>query len=340
MDWRNCWNRRGLFVARCKYLAHPQRQLYSRIKRATYPDTALTHPNPPPLYCGDLLYGHTCCTNFITLASSEKRMSRARRLARFYGFDILKTRKVDSLLNSKQSITMKKIIVSLAAFALLAIMGGGIAFAVTNPLLGKIIALDAGHGSSVSDTGAVNQKYGVAEADVNLSVVNALKPKLEGQGVKVVVAARLSSRKDRINDVIAKCAEFDLNNDGVGDKCNALVSVHHNGSADANYDGTLVIYNEKKDKSLAEKLLAALTPLTGKSDGLENGGYGMTVYGNLISVITEAYFITNDAKASRYLNDLNADGISNLVIEEADMQVKGISDYFASQTSGGGGKPR
>mgnify|MGYP001558801993 FL=1 len=235
---------------------------------------------------------------------------------------------------------MKKIIFTFTAFALLATMSGGIAFAVTNPLLGKIIALAAGHGGG--ETGATNIIDGVlvTEAEVNLSVVNALKLKLEEQGAKAVIVARLSSRKDRVNDAITQCATFDLNNDGVGDKCNALVSIHHNGSTDANYDGTLVIYNEKKDKPLAEKLLAALTPLTGNSDGLENGGYGMTVYGNLVSVITEAYFITNDAKASRYLNDLNAEGVSNLVIQEADAQVKGISDYFASQTSGGGGRPR
>lgn len=235
---------------------------------------------------------------------------------------------------------MKKYI--LAAFLAGVLSINGIVFAADNPLHGKIIALDAGHGSSASDTGAVNQKYGVAEADVNLSVVNALKLKLEGQGANVVVAARLSSRKDRVNDAIAKCAALDLNNDGAGDgrKCDVLVSVHHNGSTDPAHDGTLVIYNEKKDKPLAEKMLAALTPLTGNPEGLENGGYGMTVYGNLVSVITEAYYITNDGKASRYLNDLNADGVSNLVIEETDAQVKGLSDYFISQTSGGGGRPR
>ncbi len=231
---------------------------------------------------------------------------------------------------------MRKIIFTFAAFVLLATMAGGTVFATDNPLHGKIIALDAGHGGG--ETGATNVIDGVliTEAEVNLSVVNALKLKLEGQQAYVIVADQLATRRERVNDAIAKCAAFDLNNDGVGDKCDALVSVHHNGSTNHGYDGTLVIYNEKKDKPLAEKMLAALTPLTGNSDGLENGGYGMTVYGNLVSVITEAYYITNDAKASRYLSDLNADGTSKLVIEEADAQVKGLSDYFASQTGGKG----
>lgn len=230
---------------------------------------------------------------------------------------------------------MKKIIVSFAAFALLATMGGGVAFAVTNPLLGKIIALDAGHGSSVSDTGAVNQKYGVTEADVNLSVVNALKLKLEGQGAYVVVAARLSSRKDRVNDAIAQCAALDLNNDGIADgrKCDVLVSIHHNGSTDPTHDSTLVIYNEKQDIPLATNLHNALITGLGLPDeGYLNGGYGVTVYGHLVSALTESYYITNDVEASAWLSGTRTP-------QEVDAQVAGLTNYFTSQTGGKGGKP-
>lgn len=240
---------------------------------------------------------------------------------------------------------MKKLTLLALTLAVVMTTGNLVAVAETNYLAGKIIALDAGH-DDVS-YGASNTIDGVlvTEAEVNMTVVNALKSKLEEQQqASVVVADRLATRKDRVNDAIAKCAALDFNGDGVGDgrKCDVLISIHHNGSDDANYDGTLVIYNEKKDKPLAEKMLAALTPLTGNSDGLLNGGYGMTVYGNLVSVITEAYFITNDAKATRYL-DLNdrTNGVSNLVLEEVDAQVKGISDYFASLSSGSkGGRPR
>ena len=225
-----------------------------------------------------------------------------------------------------------------------------------SPLTGKIIALDAGHGGG--ETGAVNKKYAVAEADVNWNVMQALKTKLEAPeiGAYVVVADRLSSRKDRVNDAIAKCAELDLNNDGVGDgrKCDALVSVHHNGSTDSTHDGTLAIYNEKKDKLLAEKMLTVLTPLTGKNEGLLNGGYGMTVYGNLISVLTEAYYITNDCEVELYLYSIGDPRITDLsqsqsckdsgyilenrIDREAELQVAGLSSYFGSPTGGKGGR--
>ena len=224
---------------------------------------------------------------------------------------------------------MNKIIISGLAFALL-FVGGSLVFAVTNPLEGKVIALDAGHGNG--ETGAVNQKYQVAEADVNWDVVVALESKLTAQGAKVVIAERLSTRRDRVADAVDKCQTL------YGRKCDALVSIHHNGNDDPGHDGTLVIYNEKQDIPLAQKLHDALLPLTGIDEGYLHGGYGMTVYKNLVSVITEAYYITNDEKAARYLNDLNADGISNLVIEEADAQVAGLANYFASQSSGGKGR--
>jgi len=247
---------------------------------------------------------------------------------------------------------MKKFTFLSVVVAVVLATGNLIAAAATNPLADKIIALDAGHGSSVSDTGAKNQKYGVAEADVNWDVVQVLVVKLEAQQAHVVVADRLSTRRERVNDAIAKCATFDLNSDGVGDKCDALVSVHHNGNDDPTHDGTLTIYTQKSDKPLAQSLLGALVPLTGKSEGLLNGGYGMTVYKNLVSSITEAYYITNDCEAELYLYSKGSRAdtsqecknagyqTENRIDREADAQMKGISDYFASQMSGGGGKPR
>ena len=221
---------------------------------------------------------------------------------------------------------MKKLFV-LPVFLLVALLV--VPASATTHLTGKVIALDAGHGNG--ETGAVNQTYQIAEADVNWDVVVALESKLKEQGANVVIAERLSSRRERVADAVNKCETL------YGKKCDVLVSVHHNGNTDPTHDGTLVIYNEKKDIPLAEKLHDALLPLTGIDEGYLHGGYGMTVYKNLVSAITEAYYITNDAQAWRYLNDLNADGVSNLVLEEADAQVQGLSDYFASQTDGGGG---
>ncbi|MEK7060512.1 MAG: N-acetylmuramoyl-L-alanine amidase [Patescibacteria group bacterium] len=97
----------------------------------------------------------------------------------------------------------------------------------------------------------------ITEAEVNLDVVQALKTKLETfYGAYVVVAERFSTRRDRVNDAVAKCAALDVTGDGVADnkKCDVLVSVHHNGSTDPTHDGTLTIYTQKSDKPLAKAL--------------------------------------------------------------------------------------
>lgn len=246
---------------------------------------------------------------------------------------------------------MKKLLLSSALLSAFFVLQAS----ATTVLLGKIIALDAGHGGG--ETGAVNLKYGVAEADVNWDVVQLLATKLTAQEANVVIADRLSTRRDRVNDAVAKCAAVDVNGDGAPDnkKCDVVVSVHHNGSSDPTHDGTLTIYTQKSDKPLAQSLFNALVLLTGRNEGLLNGGYGMTVYKNLVSSITEAYYITNDCEAELYLyskgslTDTSQEckdagyQLENRIDREADLQVQGLNDYFVSKSSGGGkggGKPQ
>lgn len=217
------------------------------------------------------------------------------------------------------------------AAILLPTLFASIAGAVTNPLAGKLIALDAGHGGS--ETGAVNLTHVVAEKDVNIDVVRALKTKLEGAGVTVVLTREgdetLPSRKERVQMAMDKCLATAL-----ARKCDLLISVHHNGSADPLHNGTLAIYNEKQDIPLATALHDALIAGLGLQDeGYLSGGYGITVYNHLVSALTEAYYITNDAEAERYLAGAR-------VTEEVDAQFLGLTNYFAANSGGKGGRPR
>lgn len=235
---------------------------------------------------------------------------------------------------------VKKMTFLTAAIAFIIASGNLVAIAETNPLAGKIIALDAGHGNG--EPGAVNARVlksdgtPVTEAEVNWDVVQALKTKLEiSNGAHVVVAERYPSRRDRVNDAAAKCAALDVTGDGVADnkKCDVLVSVHHNGSTDPAHDGTLTIYTQNSDKPLAKALHDSLLPLTNKDEGMLNGGYGMTVYKNLVSALTEAYYISNDDEARAWLSGARTP-------QEVDAQIAGLTNYFASQTGGKGGGPR
>ncbi|MEK7541883.1 MAG: N-acetylmuramoyl-L-alanine amidase [Patescibacteria group bacterium] len=195
------------------------------------------------------------------------------------------------------------------------------------PLTGKLVALDAGHGGT--ETGAVNGVYQVYEKDVNLDVVLALKAKLETDGALVVLTREgdetMDSRKSRVDLAIEKCNAL------YGRKCDILVSVHHNGNTDPTHDGTLVIYNEKQDRPLAQALHDALIAGLGLNDeGYLNGGYGITVYGHLVSALTEAYYITNN-------NEAQAWRAGTRTPQEVDALYNGLVSYFSAKT---GGKPR
>ena len=243
---------------------------------------------------------------------------------------------------------MRKIKIELVILSLIASIGlisTGLIFAEgtsSNPLQGKIIALDAGHGGT--ELGATypantGESATIYEKDVNLAVTYALKAKLEGAGANVVLTRvcdeTISSRKSRVDVAIEKCKTL------YGTKCDALVSVHHNGNIDTTRDGTMVIYNERQDKPLAQALLDVLVPLTGSNEGLDNGGYGMTVFGHLVSALTEAYYITNTQEATWYLDGIktsvctNEDGsnyqvlIGSRVNQEADALYQGLLNYFS-----------
>ena len=193
------------------------------------------------------------------------------------------------------------------------------------PFDGKFVALDAGHGGS--ETGAVNTTYTLLEKDVNLAVVKALQAQLEAAGATVVLTREgdetIPTRRERIEIAKAKC-------EALGKECDVLVSVHHNGSSNPATDGTLVIYNEKQDKPLAQALLNSLVAKLGTQNlGLENGGFGITVFGHLISALTEGYFLTNNWEAEQYL-------FGTRKADEVQAIFDGLASYFSNPPKKGG----
>ncbi len=218
---------------------------------------------------------------------------------------------------------MKKLLLSAILLSVLALPLSGLQ--AVAPFDGKFIALDAGHGGS--EIGAVNTTYNLLEKDVNLEVVKVIKVKLEAAGATVVLTREgdetISTRRERIEIAKAKC-------EVLGKECDVLVSVHHNGSSNPATDGTLVIYNEKQDKPLAQALLNSLVSKLGTPNlGLENGGFGITVFGHLISALTEGYFLTNDWEAEQYLFGTRKE-------DEAQAIYDGLASYFSNPPKKGG----
>ena len=161
---------------------------------------------------------------------------------------------------------------------------------------------------------------------MNLDVVLVLKEKLKADGADVVLTREgdetMDSRKSRVDLAIEKCNAL------YGRKCDILVSVHHNGNSSPTHDGTLVIYNEKKDIPLARALHDALIAgLDLDDEGYLHGGYGMTVYGNLVSALTEAYYITNDVEAEAWKAGTRTP-------QEANALYNGLISYFSAKPGG------
>lgn len=189
----------------------------------------------------------------------------------------------------------------------------------TSHLTGKIIALDAGHGSSATDVGATGYcgTTPVKEVDVNLKVRAELKTKLESEGATVFLVPQLSSRKERV----AAAEEAGAN---------VLISIHHNGSTDTTADYTQTFVTQNKDKKLANPIHQALVAALGLYDaGIKNNGYGMTVYGSIPSILTEAYFITDTDEACDFLT-----AEQTRVWQEVGAFYEGLNIYFSGDTGG------
>ena len=191
----------------------------------------------------------------------------------------------------------------------------------TSPLVGKVVALDAGHGG-IDGGGATGYCAGVpvAEADVNLAVRALVKAKIDADGGLGYEVAQLSSRSDRVAD--AESANSDV-----------LISIHHNGSTNTAADYTQSFVTQKNDKVFAGFIHPKIVSALGLIDkGIKSDGYGMTVYGSLPGVLTESFFITNESEACDFL------GAQVHVQAEAQAMYDGLVAYFSQNTGGGRGR--
>lgn len=181
-------------------------------------------------------------------------------------------------------------------------------------LEGRVVGLDAGHGGH--DAGAVNANPAntINESDMDISVVNLLKDKLEADGAKVVLTRtgnNFVGLHERVDAANAAGAQI-------------LISVHHN-SANQDVNGTESYFTQPNDLPLANAMQARML----ESFKLKDRGvkyvpdFVLTNRPNMPSAITEGSFVTNDSEAGSWLR-------SDRVQQEVTALNKGIIDYFAS----------
>lgn len=184
----------------------------------------------------------------------------------------------------------------------------------SNPLEGKIIVVDAGHGDD--DPGAIG--YGMQEKDITLIVSKYLRDYLEDAGAKVVMTRETDifhELEERVS--IAKKANGDV-----------FVSVHVN-SFSGTAHGTETYYNADNAFSAENKKLATYIQLRminsdlGMNDrGVKKGPFYVIKYQkNMPSSLVELGFISDKSDAAKLASDTWR--------KKAAYQIHlGINDYF------------
>ncbi len=180
-----------------------------------------------------------------------------------------------------------------AALAALVLATAGAAWAQDVGCKGDVV-LDPGHGGS--DTGAVNNAYGLTEKAETLKVAYELKPLLVEDGYSVCMTRTTNE------ETLSNNARYTYANT-TGAK--VLVSIHMNGSTDAATDYTTTLYGKwRKDKALALTVFESLSTLpsasgTGTIATRTPYSYasGVLLKSNMPATIAETVFITSDKEA-------------------------------------------
>lgn len=184
-----------------------------------------------------------------------------------------------------------------------------------NPLSGKSILLDPGHGGK--DPGAISLS-GKYEKYINMEVALKLKAVLESMGAKVHLT--------RTGDYYINNTERGRMADRLG--VDILLSIHHNALNNRDYFGLSTYYNTIKYKSprqgydLAEALyLNAITVKGVYRDGILDRNYEVLRETNTPAALIEIGFMSNPQEEM----NIHSSSFQDIMVEKL---ANGIVDYF------------
>jgi len=193
-------------------------------------------------------------------------------------------------------------------------------------LVGKIIAVDAGHG--YPDVGAVGPT-GTLEKDNTLAIANMLAITLRAGGATVVMtrtsnnaptSANFNTGTDLKNRVeTANKAKADL-----------FVSIHNDSFDNASASGTTTYYNSSNAKAVLSSQLAAdvqselIKVLGTKNRGVKDANFYVIKYTTMPAILVEAGFISNQVEEQKLSTTAFRQSIANAIM-------KGMVTYLNQQ---------
>ncbi|VBB09896.1 n-acetylmuramoyl-l-alanine amidase [Lucifera butyrica] len=196
----------------------------------------------------------------------------------------------------------------------------------SQPLSGKLILVDAGHGGV--DSGA-NQS-GIQEKNINLAFALALKEALQRQGANVVLSRdqdmELSGQCDnpRVKGRYRRdlAARLEMVTESAAD---LFISIHANASPDTRRQGVDTYYNPKSasGKALAHSIQEELKKVTVASEKEAPGNYFVLRRNTVPAALIEVGYITHAAER----NLLQSPEYRARLVEAI---VKGICSFYQS----------
>ena len=198
---------------------------------------------------------------------------------------------------------------------------------VSLPVSGKVVVVDAGHGSP--DEGA-EAEDGTTEAETNLKIALKLQNLLEQSGCTVILTR---SDENGIYDIdsttLAEKKISDIKNRvKIGNESSAdiFVSIHLNKISEAQYDGWQTFYNENSEQG--EKLATLIQENLNNSIQKENNRTSSTIDNIYIidnveipTTIVECGFLSNPEEKENLLDDSYQNRLAWGIYN-------GIIDYF------------
>lgn len=188
----------------------------------------------------------------------------------------------------------------------------------SNPLQGKTIVVDPGHGGS--NPGVVAND--IRESDYNLAVSLALQDKLYKAGAKVVMTRTadktVAPEGSSLNTELQKRVDI-----AEANQADLFVSIHANSYPDRKIAGAMTFFSQGESKAAAQEIQSALVNATGANDrGVHSATFHVLRNTSMPSVLVETGFLTNAEEAALLRSDAYrsklVQGIFNGVIQYFD----------------------
>ena len=186
------------------------------------------------------------------------------------------------------------------------------------PLSGKLIIIDAGHGSK--DVGTSYND--ILEKDLNLNISKKIEEQLIMNGASVILVREGDYDLSSPNSKKRKRSDFNNRIEYINNSnADIYLYIHINYLNDKKYNGAQVFYNKDKNKKLANTIQMELNKITTPRAIKKTPNVYMYDKLKIKGVLIECGFLSNYNERNKLINDDYQTLLSKMIVD-------GIIKYF------------